>query len=70
VKVTSETGKKGKIFFYKAVVTSMVFIAKRNISRVEEMPSSYLNERQKFGYMVSSEMCHLKDLEIMKIIEI
>lgn len=48
----------------------MVFIAKRNISRVEEMPSSYLNERQKFGYMVSSEMCHLKDLEIMKIIEI
>jgi hypothetical protein len=30
------------------------------------MPHYYLNESQQFGYVVSNEMCQLKDLEISK----
>jgi hypothetical protein len=63
-----ETGNKN-IFLRKVVVISGFFVDKSNIFRGRRKHSSYLNERWQFGYVVSSKICQLMPLEIVKEME-
>jgi hypothetical protein len=66
VKVASKAGER-RIFFYTVAATGgFVWGQKEKFPEVEQKLSSHINERWQFHYVVSSEMCKLQTLEIMK----
>jgi hypothetical protein len=71
VKAPAKIRKKKKHVFLQSSSHWLVFHGQKGkFLEVEIKFSSYLNEMQKLGYVVSSEICQLKATEIIKKIGI